>query len=696
MRKRVLSIHNDMAMYCSVAVLSVLCFCLIYGVKVINPTYDDWLLSGGDLQQHYLGWIGFRNSRWYFPFGLMDTLTYPSTTSIIFTDSIPLFAVFFKLLSPVLPDTFQYFGFWGVMSFALQGIMAARILKQYTDNNVVTASASIIFAVTPTVLQRMFGHTSLAGQWIILFALHPLLSSQKYSEKRLTKTAMIMGIISAASHIYFLLISGIILVGICIREIIETKRLKNSLKILLVYLSVAVAVVALLGGFSVSGDYNESGLGKYSMNLNALINPQGFSRIFLSLPLYDSAQYEGFMYIGAGFLLICILAAFVALDRLAFVNRDYEQSIPRIVAVLVTVLISVMVAVSPVITFGDRVLVENQYPDFIIKLMTVFRATGRIAWNAMYLTMLCGCIMVCRFLDWRRAVVVFACAFSLQVFDVYNVLKGINVRFDQRVEYESGLNNDPAWRTIAEEEEIEHVVWYDDYYYNIPDSPIFSIAEWALDNGKTVNDFYISRKNRDVIIENTEKALNELNESNAYIFSVNSKNKCFMYDLNYYIGGQYIIGYEKKLEGLTPLSQKDFCCEIGIGQEIIFLADGYNASNYVYKGLYNPESWGSWTSGYEFGMCAISNTDAKRLRCEMAVGVYNSQQNISVSVNGNVVYEGIATGETVVFDFENPGIGEILDIQIYMPDAVSPKELGDSEDDRVIALGMKNIRFFAN
>ena len=81
-------------------------FILLYGVKVLNPCYTDWLMSGGDLSQHYLGWKMYRNGDWTFPIGLTDQLAYPYYTSVIFTDSIPIFAVFFKLLSPILPANF--------------------------------------------------------------------------------------------------------------------------------------------------------------------------------------------------------------------------------------------------------------------------------------------------------------------------------------------------------------------------------------------------------------------------------------------------------------------------------------------------------------------------------------------------------------------------------------------------------------
>lgn len=41
--------------------------------------------------------------------------------SVLYTDSIPLFAIFFKALSPLLPETFQYFGLFGLMCYMLNG-----------------------------------------------------------------------------------------------------------------------------------------------------------------------------------------------------------------------------------------------------------------------------------------------------------------------------------------------------------------------------------------------------------------------------------------------------------------------------------------------------------------------------------------------------------------------------------------------
>ena len=95
-------------------------FLYLYGTAVLVPTYDAWLLNGEDLNQHYLGWEFYRNSPWTFPVGLIQGLTV-EPVSVIYTDSIPLLALIFKVLSPVLPETFQYFGLFGIGCFCPAG-----------------------------------------------------------------------------------------------------------------------------------------------------------------------------------------------------------------------------------------------------------------------------------------------------------------------------------------------------------------------------------------------------------------------------------------------------------------------------------------------------------------------------------------------------------------------------------------------
>ncbi len=48
--------NHDKVLYRSSVIMGIVAFIAIYGINVLNPVYDDWLLGRGDLTQHYLGW----------------------------------------------------------------------------------------------------------------------------------------------------------------------------------------------------------------------------------------------------------------------------------------------------------------------------------------------------------------------------------------------------------------------------------------------------------------------------------------------------------------------------------------------------------------------------------------------------------------------------------------------------------------
>ena len=117
---------NEHIIYIIAALLGAVAFVVIYGIYVLNPFYTDWLITGGDLSQHYLGWEYFRRSEWLFPIGLTNQVAYPAETSVIYTDSIPLFAVIFKLFTRGISGRFQYFGLWACVALCFKDIGQQR------------------------------------------------------------------------------------------------------------------------------------------------------------------------------------------------------------------------------------------------------------------------------------------------------------------------------------------------------------------------------------------------------------------------------------------------------------------------------------------------------------------------------------------------------------------------------------------
>ena len=560
---------NKNMQYWIIAILSMLIFISIYGTHILNPTYTDWLLSGGDLSQHYLGWRGYRSSSWLFPIGMMDTLVYPDATSIIFTDSIPLFAVFFKILSPVLPEQFQYFGLWGIMCFALQGLLAARILRNYTENKNLLVVSSLLFVFTPVMIGRMFGHTSLAGHWILLLGLEPIFAYKKYhGNKKIYAVAALIGFLSASVHIYFVLISGIILIGVCTSNLLFYKEIRKGICTLSIYIVSAATTVALLGGFSSGIQASGWGLGHYSFNLNALFNPMGWSDIYKDLPLYGSGQYEGFAYLGAGVILFLIFAC-VSFVGDSDAKRVLKKCGRSAISLFAIVIIALFIAQSPLVTVGDKVLLDMKVPDFVMKLWSIFRASGRMAWIAVYVVMLTSTIMIYKMPNKTARSFLLVIGVVLQIYDIHSMLNGKNAIFNRTVIYESQLRNETFWENIADEN-FQHII----YVSPVDTETMYSVTDWALDNQMTLNAFYLAHAEELFNNGNTAEILAQPAANDLFIFREGDNLKLQKYNLNYYQVDGLIVGCLNQIPELPLMESKKLNRNIWRFGNGTYLSDG--------------------------------------------------------------------------------------------------------------------------
>ena len=144
----------------------------VVGPLVLNPQNIAWLGGGFDPTQHYLGWAFFRNSTWSFPLGLNPDFGMDISSSIVYSDSIPLLAFIFKPFALLLPNSFQYFGIWLLLCFILQGYFAWRLVALLKISPIASLAASLLFIFSPPLFWRIGLHAALVGHWLILAALY--------------------------------------------------------------------------------------------------------------------------------------------------------------------------------------------------------------------------------------------------------------------------------------------------------------------------------------------------------------------------------------------------------------------------------------------------------------------------------------------------------------------------------------------
>ncbi len=552
-----------------------LVFCRIFGVYVIRPAYTSWLMNGNDLTQHYLGFLAYRLGAWQFPFGLTNQLAYPSSTSVIFTDSIPLFAVLFKLLSPILPSQFQYFGLWGLFCFFMQSYLAAKIVSKYTDNVVYIILAGFLFSLTPVMIWRMFRHTALAGQWLLLFTAEPLFEKRLPEETgklRFILRCAAAGALGVSIHLYLLLMCGILLASFCFADTVLSgkknigRHLAVNAAALFSFLASALLAMWLLGGFSSGSGAEGEGLGSYSANLNTLINPQGWSRFLPDRELWTEHQYEGFGYPGLGVMLL-LAAAAVSLLIVLIRKRDLLPFIRRNRVFLMTALlsgaVSFFLALSPYITWDGELKKQLELPEKIIRLWSVFRASGRLVWVPVYLLMLFAVVSAAKLAaSEKKAAVLFALSLTagcifLQALDMGEILKEKNEYFNQKNFPYEKLTGD-IWDSLGENETIRHL-----YLVSIMDKDtMYHLTDWALSHGKTVSRFYFARSMDREIDANLERALRAKSPEDLFLYTKEGELMRFGNGLQEYEAGDFILCYAGDLPGLKPCKAAEPVMEI--------------------------------------------------------------------------------------------------------------------------------------
>ena len=395
------------------AAAGVAVFLWVYGTLPLHTGWDAWIMAGydeWDVQQHYAGWLLFRNAHWTFPLGMADTIALPAGTAISYTDSLPWVSIALKLLRGVLPSTFQWFGWYVLFCFAMQGAAGALLCLRGMSGRVAPALTApvcgALFACLPTLWERAFRHTALASQWLFLFALYFYLEDRAAlrtaGRGRLCWWGPVLAFAAVGIHPYFLPpVLACVFLWAVDRARLGGGALRAGLDLAL-SLAAAVGGGVLCGALGTGGSLSRDGYGEFSMNLNALFNPTSrggytWSRLLPVLP-QQSGQYDGFNYLGLGVL--CLLAAALALAVPALLRRpaDVRAWWGRNWPVAAVCLCMTLFALSNRVSWGDAAF-EFPLPSALLSLCGIFRSSGRMFY------LVAACLLV-----WAVYTVRHACA----------------------------------------------------------------------------------------------------------------------------------------------------------------------------------------------------------------------------------------------------------------------------------------------
>ncbi|WP_124065177.1 DUF6311 domain-containing protein [Clostridium sp. E02] len=506
-----------------------ICFILVYGIASLDVTNDNWLLNAEDLNQHYIGWKFFRRSDWRFPVGLIQGIT-ETPISIIYTDSIPLFAVLFKLASPILPKTFQYFGLWGIVSFILQAYFAMILLNVFIKEKFAIITGSIFFVMSPMVLMRMFGHTALGGNWLILAALSAW--AYRKTVKGFRSNIMIWStlmVLAVTVHMYYIPMVLAIMCASYLNQILDGKKEKIvKLSIVTIGISIVSALIVMyaLGAFYGEPNVLQGGVRQFSANLNTFFNSQGTSMFLKGFALISSLQGEGYGYLGLGVIVMLALGITGGILN----KKKIEIDNNFFLCLIILTLILGGYALSPCITWNARVLINIPWPEVIIKVFSIFRVTGRFVWPIYYIIFTLAIVLLIKVYSKKLSFPLLIAGIVLQMADISPLIKIAHERVEADIP--SSIIQNTAWGDMkADFDKIEFITSFSKTgdpqallvnFFSMKE--VFDIAEYACDNQMNINDFYIGRRNGKYI-EDTKYAnwcgllKGDVNERTIYIFS---------------------------------------------------------------------------------------------------------------------------------------------------------------------------------
>jgi hypothetical protein len=421
------------------AILGILFFINILGLTMVDPAQINWLIRG-DWQWHFLGWHIFRNETWQFPLGKITGFWFPMGTSIGYTDSIPLLALLLKPVAAFLPSDFQYIGLWLLICFILQGIFAVLLLRLSTKNLFLQAMGSLFFILTPILVQRL-GHPALCAHWLLLAALWLYFKAWNHSSFYQQLGSWLLFIsLSATIHPYL----TVMMLGLATAFYIRVGWVNTQNTFTSAFLSLmALGVTALLIGWQVgyflvsSSNLEGFGLGYYSMNLLSPFNAMGGgSALFRDIPVATEGQYEGFNYLGAGILILGIVAVY-ELNKHFVQRATWRNLLPLlVVSFLFTVL-----AVSNKVTVGSHVLIE--WHSEWLKVLSTFRSTGRFFWPVHYLLLFTIIRVLIKRNPFRTAFIYLSLGLTLQIIDLWPIYQSHRqVRWNPALHWNPQL---PVW-----------------------------------------------------------------------------------------------------------------------------------------------------------------------------------------------------------------------------------------------------------
>jgi len=585
-------------------ILGLAAFFAVTGGYILHPNNISWLAGGFDPTTHYLGWEFYRFGPWEIPLGLNPNYGLEFSNSIVFSDSIPLFAVIFKALESLVmfSGPFQYLGIWTLICFVLQAYFSWLLIGIFSKNYYFQLFGTIILLFSPPMLARIANHAALVAHFLILIALYLYFS--KNCKFKVLKWLSVIGV-ACLTHFY-LLVMVLLVWG---ADLIDRQLRQNSFSLKRTLLEVATIFSGLYflmwqaGYFSIDvGSAAARGYGFFRMNLLSLIDSRGWSYVLKAIPMPTDFG-DGFNYLGLGGLWLFGFAVLAVLRKKIPLSKIVRS---RYALTVLCILLSLF-AITNNIGFGNKSFFIP-LPDWIIAFASNLRGAGRMFWPAYYCLQLAALYIVMKSYAGKWLLWIILIAASLQIVDTsagwLNIRKSLVNPIGS--EFNSPLKS-KFWDDASSQ--YKKVV-------RVPAKNISNqwevFADYAAKNKKATNFAFLSRVDQEKL-DNSNKQLlrviasGSFDKDSLYIFENWKLNPM---DIQFNASND-LLGYADGYVFLAPQwrlksGQKDYidvkvldnlAPKVAAGELIDFSKKGNGRDLFLLDGWGYSEDWGTWSEG---------------------------------------------------------------------------------------------------
>ena len=681
--------------------LGVIGFGMVAGFAILDFQNIAWLGGALDPAQHYLGWALYRHGPWTMPLGLNPHNGLEFSNAVVFSDSLPLFAILFKPFSFLLPDVFQYFGLWTLGCFVLQAWFAWKLLGLISDSLWIRIFGSFLFVFSPTMMTRVGLWTSLASHFLILAALYLIFRSKQTG--RSLYWALLIGVASLV-HFYLLAMVLALWLASYMDWLFLQKKFSTSKGALQ---PVIISIVLLIcfwqaGYFSVNtGSGAAGGYGTFRLNLLAPFDPRGWSYILRTIPMQIDFG-NGFNYFGLGILIASIFAIFAKVKK--------HASLPNLLAsrehlfLYICFIVLSLFAISNTVSLG---LWKYTFPlpDAFLGFASLLRASGRMFWPVFYFLLLVFIAFIVRGFSQKSAILILGVCCVIQIVDTSAGWRHIrkSLTFSSSTQ-ETPLMN-PVWSAFGA------------HYQNLVRFPVHNqgndwqyFANYAAIHKMGTNSVFLARLDEAKLTASDQKInvqlrSGPLDRKSLYVLDLWKTNpEPILFDPT--------VDALLKLDGFTVLAPGWKACKTcaslnpileipryapvtEIGKQIYFSRDAEGRKEFLLDG-WAPygEAWGNWSEGGAASMLLpIPAGKPKSLKLQARAFVHAKHPKLDVEI----LINGVLQKKVSLIEFESNRIDiplptslsgqDYFKLEFKILNPASPKGLGIGEDDRQLGLG---------